>query len=65
MTGSYNLLDKIKSKLEFSNRGGKTATGEPADQIIVYNTDGISKTVKEETEKQRSVAKEGRSWFSG
>jgi phosphopantetheine adenylyltransferase len=51
MAGSYSLVDKIKSKLEFSNRGGKTATGEPADQIIVYNTDGVNKVVKESTEK--------------
>lgn len=30
------LLDKIKTMLEFSKNSRKTATGEPADEVIVY-----------------------------
>ena len=44
-----SLVDRIKNKLSFSKNKGKTITGEPADDIIVYNT---SSTVKEEKEKR-------------
>jgi hypothetical protein len=51
MAGSYNLVDKIKNKLDFSKRNGITATGEPADEIVVFGASGVNSVVKEEKEK--------------
>jgi hypothetical protein len=51
MAGSYNLVNKIKNKLDFSKRNGITATGEPADEIVVFGTSGVNSVVKEEKEK--------------
>jgi phosphopantetheine adenylyltransferase len=52
MAGSNSLVDKITNKLEFSKRGGKTVTGEPANEILVHGASGVNKFVKEEKEKR-------------
>lgn len=42
-----SLVDRIKNKLSFSKNKGKTLTGEPADEIVIFNN-----TMKEEKEKR-------------
>jgi len=43
-----NLLDKIKNRLEFSKKGGTTATGQPVTDIDLTPT---TSSVREQTEK--------------